>query len=635
MESLLSTVIVILIFALVLVIFLPAGLERLGRGNVRRAAQAVTDLQEREREARRLELLIAPYARGRSTHFTAGAAAAREHLNALLAHLAAADATLARVSCPPVRDFLLPVLHFVLAPRDVAAIPLDTRRLARLRRQMRAADDKIAAVRAALDDLAALPNTLAVEQRDLAADLVALEDDLRAERAAGIDELADVERELARLRGLAAPGAATRSAGPPMLPDLDAQAVALETATAGVAPLRAAVAAIAEERARLDEALRRAMAHLDAAQAAKAGPDPTAPAQVRPLLRTAAALLNESAPAHRRRRDFPAARADVSAADSLVALARDLTAADGTARLLAERDDGVSLSAPIGEVRRDLADLLDRVGDLPAATGRDHRARVVALVARAADLRRRAESLATRQSEVIAALERDASAIGERLGRDWLAAQRLLRLAADDPLARQQARLATDVDAARRHPEALARLREEATTFESVLAAWVTRVQEGRRRVARLREQLPVNIDAALAAAAPWACLAEHVAFIQQRAADFETTQAHFAAAHHRRAADGLLDELEAIERDVAQRLALLSEQAERLRFLEADVAHVLSVAAAETETLLPDDPVRPKRDRVLGLIAHHNAQAHAAVRYEDASLALSRAADLANKLAL
>ena len=36
-----------------------------------------------------------------------------------------------------------------------------------------------------------------------------------------------------------------------------------------------------------------------------------------------------------------------------------------------------------------------------------------------------------------------------------------------------------------------------------------------------------------------------------------------------------------------------------------------------------------------MSLIAHHTAQAHSAARYEDASLALSRAADLANRLAV
>jgi hypothetical protein len=52
-------------------------------------------------------------------------------------------------------------------------------------------------------------------------------------------------------------------------------------------------------------------------------------------------------------------------------------------------------------------------------------------------------------------------------------------------------------------------------------------------------------------------------------------------------------------------------------------------------DELPPDHPDRRKRERALTLIAHHTAQAHNAARYEDASLALLRAADVANKLAL
>lgn len=636
MQSLLSVLLVILIIGLVLVVFVPALLERRARQNAEQSGRFAAELQEHEREARRLELTIAPYARGRSSHFSERATVARERLAALHAHLDAAGDTLAQMRCPQVYRYLLPVQHFVLAPRDAAAIVADSRRVARLRGQLRAATGAAEAARAAVETLTTLPAALAESRHETAGHLDAVEAAIRAEHKAGIAEMGDVERELARLRGLLARPAAPLAGdkgGPATLSALDGEALALEEAAAGVAPLRVTLTAVADERAHLDEALRRATADLDDLQASKAGPDPRGPAQVRPLLLQAAALLNESAPAHRRRRDFPAAAADVAAAKRFMTLARDLSAADARSRLLAERDDGVSLSEVIAEVRRDLADLLDRVGG-DSAAGQPSAAREAALVARAADVRRRADDLVERQSEIIAGLERDAAAIGDRLARDWEAAQRLLRLAAEDPLARRQARLLAQVDEARRHPEALARLRDEAAAFEAVLTPWVTRVQDARRRVARLRERLPALIDTALATAAPWACLAEHVGFIQQRAADFETTQAQFAAAHHRRAAEGHMDELEAIERDAEERLALLTEQAERLRFLEEDVGQVLALATADMETMAPDDPARPKRERALSLITHHTAQAHAAGRYEDASLALSRAADLANKLA-
>ena len=86
---------------------------------------------------------------------------------------------------------------------------------------------------------------------------------------------------------------------------------------------------------------------------------------------------------------------------------------------------------------------------------------------------------------------------------------------------------------------------------------------------------------------------------------------------------------------DVAERHALLNEQAARLHYLESDVLQIMTLAAADADELPPDDPARPKRERALSLITHHTAQAHSAARYEDASLALSRAADLANRLAV
>jgi hypothetical protein len=277
-----------------------------------------------------------------------------------------------------------------------------------------------------------------------------------------------------------------------------------------------------------------------------------------------------------------------------------------------------------------VAELLDGLEERLGSAARE-----APLVARAAELRRRAETLLARQDEVLAGLERETAAAADRLAHGWRAAHQLLPLAADDPLARRHAALVAAAADARRHPTALEQFRRDVAEFEAELAPWVTRVQAGRRRVAELRAGLPETVDAALATAAPWACLAPHVAFIQQRVADFETTQARFAAARRRREAEPLLDELAAIERDVAERRALLDEQAARLRYLEQDVDHIVALAAGDAGNLPPDDPARPKRERALNLIAHHTAQAHSAARYEDASLALSRAADLANRLAV
>ena len=627
MQSLLSAVLVILIILLLLIFFVPAWLERQSRANCKQRLTFADDVQAQERAARALERALIPYARGRSAHFVAGTTAARERLDALLDGLAAARVTLTEMRCPTIHDYLLPIQHFWLAPRDAAAIWGDTRRVARLRGQLRQSAADTAAAEATLADLAALPAALADERRAAAARLDEIEAGLRAERAAGIERLDDLSGELNRLRALLARQQVTAD-GPPAA--LDEGATALEEAAAATTALERATTELATARARLDDRLSAAKAELDDTQAEVKGGPNAAPPGARPPLRRAAALLNETAADHRRRRDFGAAEAAAAAALRLVALARDAAAVDAHARRLADRDDGLSLSAPIAELRREVAELLDGLEERLGSAARE-----APLVARAAELRRRAETLLARQDELIAGLERETAAATDRLAHGWEAARQLLPLAADDPLARRHAALLAAAADARRHPAALEQFRRDVAEFEAELAPWVTRVQTGRRRVAELRAHLPETIDAALATAAPWACLAPHVAFIQQRAADFETTQARFAAARRRREAEPLLDELASIERDVVERRALLDEQAARLRYLESDVDHIIALAAGDADTLPPDDPSRPKRDRALNLIAHHTAQAHAAARYEDASLALSRAADLANRLAL
>lgn len=623
----LSVILVVLIIFVLLIVFVPAWLERRARANRAAREQFAADLQAQERAARRLELALGPYARGRSAHFVACVAAARERLASLRALTGDARATLGQLRLPVVYDYLLPAQHFALVPRDMAAIVADTRAARRLRAQMAAVAEAAAATEAALGELSALPRTLAEERRAVAGQLDGVEATLRAERAAGIEALSDLEGELNRLRALLARQQACGD-GPPAT--LDEGAAALEEATAGAPALAEQAAEVAAARARLDERLRAVAAELDDAQAGAKATPPAAPAAVRAPLRRAAALLNEKAAEHRRRRDFAAAEAAAAGATRLIALARDATTAAAHNRLLADRDDGVSLAAPIADLRRELTELLDGLEERLGSAARE-----AALVARAADIRRRAETLVGRQDEVIVGLEREAAAVRDRLARGWEAAHRLLPLTDDDPLARRAAALLAAAGEARRSPTALEAYRRDAADFEAELAPWVTRVQAGQRRVAELRARLPEQIDAALGLAAPWACLAEHVAFIQQRAADFETTQARLSAARRRREAEPLLTELEAIEGEVAERQAVLAHQADRLRFLETDVNQILAMAAGETAGLLPDDPSLAKRERALSLIAHHTAQAHAAARYEDASLALSRAADLANRLAL
>ena len=151
----LSLLLVVAIIFVLLLFFVPAWLERQSRANVKQRQTLAEDIQAQERAARALERALIPYARGRSAHFVAGTAAARERLDALLDGLAAAGSTLAAMRCPTVHDYLLPIQHFWLAPRDAAAIWGDTRRAARLRGQLRriaadsaAAEAALAAIRA-------------------------------------------------------------------------------------------------------------------------------------------------------------------------------------------------------------------------------------------------------------------------------------------------------------------------------------------------------------------------------------------------------------------------------------------------------------------------------------------------------
>lgn len=627
MQSLLSAVLVILIIFVLLIIFVPAWLERRARANAALHGQFAADIQAQERGARRLELALAPYARGRSAHCVGRVGAARERLASLHALIGDAARMLDTLRLPVVYKYLLPAQHFALVPRDAGAILADTRAVRRLRGQLAAVGAAAAAAETAVGDLTTLPQTLANERRALAAQLDGVDVALRAERAAGIERLSDLEGELNRLRALLARQQACGD-GPPAT--LDEGALALEEATTGATALAGQVTEVAAARARLDERLHAVAAELDDAQAGAKATPAAAPAEVRSPLRRAAALLNESAAEHRRGRDFAAAETDIAGAARLVALARDAAAAAAHGRLLADRDDGVSLAAPIADLRRELGELLEGLENRLGSASRE-----AALVARAGDIRRRAETLLSRQDEVIAALDRDAAAVRDRLAHGWEAARQLLPLAADDPLARRYAALAAAADEARRSPTALEAYRRDAAAFEAELAPWVTRVQAGRRRVDELRARLPEQIDTAIGLAEPWACLKEHVTFIQQRALDFEGAQSQLAKARRRREAEPTLDELGVIEREVAERMTLLGYQADRLRFLETGLGEIIALADEDAGDLPPDDPALVRRNKAIRLIARYSEQAHAAQKYEDASLSLSRAADVASRAAL
>lgn len=632
MDSLIVAVLTILIVILILVIFVPAYLEKLSRQNRLRRDELHAQLLSIERDSRRYERLLSPYLRTRSAAYLDLASQAADGLKALMESMVNQSVSLDELRCPEVFDYLLPVQHFILRPDHIGAIVTDTRRLRSLTTGMSRLIDSSTSVQAALDSLVALPEKLAAVRIDLERRLKALEATINREREEGIEALDDFLRDGASIRrfleeaeGSARPGA--------ILAELDGGAVALQSAESALAEAESRAGELQRERMALDRRLRRVATELDGLQVSnKSGPAATDLPQIRPLLRRAAALLNESAQEHRRRREFNAAGADVSTAAQLVNFGRDVNTTVLQVRVLIERDDGGDFSEAIADLRRDLDGLLGQLRDERA----DHAALGdAALASRAAQLRTRADTLIRRQDDRVALLTREAAAAREKLTATWENGQSLLRLSEDDALSRRYSRLLNQFEEAQGKPAALEQYRQDVKLFEGVWHQWVGHVQETGTRITRLRSNLLGLIDEALTTAEPWNCLAEDVTYIQQRAANFETAQAKFAAVHFRREAESIMDQLQAIDTDIEARFLQLKDRAKRLQFLESDVDQIVDLVTNDVVVLQPDDPQRAKWDRTLRIIDHHIRSAHAALLYEDASVALLRAADAANKQAL
>lgn len=95
------------------------------------------------------------------------------------------------------------------------------------------------------------------------------------------------------------------------------------------------------------------------------------------------------------------------------------------------------------------------------------------------------------------------------------------------------------------------------------------------------------------------------------------------------------MDQLETIDADIEARYAQLKDRARRLQFLESDVNQIISLVNNENVELSSDDPQKARWERTLRLVDHHIRSAHAALHYEDASVSLLRAVDVANKQAV
>ena len=629
MESLAIAVLLILIILLVLVVFLPAYLERLSRANRSERDGLAANTTTLERDMLRLERLLAPYTRAHSEAYRSIAVQGTEQLATIKEDIVVLDGLLSSLRIPTVFDYLLPAQHFVMAPEHIGAIVTDARLLRQMKARLDLAQGRIDQLQALVDSLASIPERLGNEQREMTRRLATIDATIDKEREGGIGALDDFARDATTARRLLNECNRAFSASA-TLHDVDAGALALESASSVLAEAEARAADLQHERATLDRRLHRAMAELDQTQAVtKSGLEVADLPQIRPLLRRAAKLLNESAPDHRRRREFNAAGADVTIAAQLIAVARDILTADVQVRTLIERDDGDSLSDAIHGLQRELTELLERLsrdeieGHSESATA-----------GRAAQLRTRTETLLRRQDDVIAGLLNEATTIKERVERSWEMGRQFLRLANDDPLARRYAAIMNQFAAAQDRPAALLQFRQDASSFESEWEAWTERVQMTRSRIGQLRALLPPLIDQALVMAAPWKCLVEDVTFIQQRAANFETIQTQFNMVKYRHAAEPLMVEIQTIETDIESRFAQLSERAERLAYLDLDVTEIIDLALGSAHQLPVDHPDRAKWDRALRLIDHHRRSAHAAIHYEDASVALLRAAEAANKLA-
>lgn len=632
MESLIVGSLIILIMLLIVVIFVPAYLEHLARRNIVRRDEYSVKARESERDLRRYERVLAPYTRARATIYRERAAHAANQLSTFSEQVTKIDNDVSQLRCPEIYDYLLPAQHFILRPEHVGAIVSDTRRLSGIAAGIARATKSEAGVRAALDTLTTVPEALTSNRLELTERLMMLEAAVNQERTDGIEALDDFSRDGSAIRHLLEEAERANRPGA-ILADLDGGALALQSAGSTLTEAESRLAELQREKTALDRRLRRVATELDGLQkASKSGPAATDLPQIRPLARRAAALLNESAQGHRRRREFNAAGADVSAAAQLVNFGGDLNTAEMQVRGLAERDDGSSLSEAIAALRHDLDDLLRQLDD--GYSGHSVLGET-AMVGRAAQLRTRADTLIRRQDELIATLSREAAATRDNLSRAWEQGQALLRLSEDDPLTRRYARLLNQFEASQGKPAMLEQFRHDAQTFEGIWEQWVRRVQDVHGRIDRLRSGLLGLIDEALSMAEPWNCLTEDVTFIQQRAADFETMRAKFADVRFRREAESIMDQLEAIDVDIDTRFAQLKDRAGRLQFLESDVSQIVTLVNNENADLSPDDPQRARWERTLRLVDHHLRSAHAALLYEDASVALLRAADAANKQAI
>lgn len=639
-QTALSVLLIIVIVLLVLAVFVPAGLEKLSRANRARFEASTRELAERRSDVSRFADALRPYDDVHSVTFREVARSAGDEVASLARQLGVIEAALANLRTPTVFDYLFPIQHFIILPGDIPAILSDALQLRHNRSALAAAATTGERVVAAIATFDALPARLMTTHEALARRLTALENTIQREREEGIIALDDLTRgankaqnQLHIYRGETDRN--VTKGGPAVA--YDSGATALETAAAALDDAEERAAWLVEHRTALDKQMRRISDELNALLTREPTPSgggnrPGADDRdkIYPLLRNAAVLINNSAADHRQRREFTAATADVTAAARLIAVARDLFETAQAHKILANRDEGGALNMAIITLRDDLAEQYYRLQQgVPLGENIDD------LAGQASALRERGEALLERQNAAIVALEEEVRAMQVRLEASWAAAQEQLSLAQDDPYARKRRELLEEFKRTQRRPAELEQFRRNVAGFEAELRAWAARTGRARARISRMQGETPILIDSVLLSAAPWKCFNQDVAFIQQRAANFKTVRLQFNAATHSSDAETLMKELEEIERDIHDRKAQIEEQIGRLRFLENDVERVVELSRGDVAAYPAEHPDRMRWDKTLRIIEHHVKTAHEAPRYDDASVALTRASNIASQVRL
>ena len=261
MESLVIAVLLILIILLVLVVFLPAYLERLSRANRSERDGLAADTTTLERDMLRLERLLAPYTRAHSEAYRSIAVQGTEQLATIKEDIVVLDGLLSSLRIPTVFDYLLPAQHFVMAPEHIGAIVTDARLLRQMKARLDLAQGRIDQLQALVDSLASIPERLGNEQREMTRRLATIDATIDKEREGGIGALDDFARDATTARRLLNECNRAFSASA-TLHDVDAGALALESASSVLAEAEARAADLQHERATLDRRLHLSLIHI-------------------------------------------------------------------------------------------------------------------------------------------------------------------------------------------------------------------------------------------------------------------------------------------------------------------------------------------------------------------------------------